>query len=235
MIEMQEISPGSFFGHATAAAQKSIMPKEKFDKLFRTLISGDVLAYQQRELKLYGKVYKVPRQEIYIDDEHSLPYSYSGSSVLPNVKWSDERVPEDLKALKHSLEGIFHQRFDTVLINKYEDGKHGVDWHSDSSKIYSEQGRDNVLIVSISMGGIRRFDVRANKKKMDKKSVKPSMEDFSCFLGHGDLVVMDGQMQDFWDHRVPKMNVDCGVRVNLTFRTTLPYRSQSNKKRKTRE
>ena len=235
MIAMEEISHGSFFGHATAAVQKSIMPTERFNKLFKTLVSGDALAYQQRELKLYGKVYKVPRQEIYIDDEHSLSYSYSGSNVLSNVKWSDKLVPEDLKVLKHELERIFHKTFDTVLINKYEDGKHGVSWHSDSSKIYSENERDNVLIVSISMGGIRRFDVRANKKKMDKQSVKPSKEDFSCFLGHGDLVVMDGQMQDFWDHRVPKMNVDCGVRVNLTFRTTLPYRSKPNKKRKTRE
>ncbi|MFN5187088.1 MAG: alpha-ketoglutarate-dependent dioxygenase AlkB, partial [Planctomycetota bacterium] len=41
-------------------------------------------------------------------------------------------------------------------------------------------------------------------------------EDF--VLGHGSLLIMAGNMQQHWQHEVPKTKRPVGKRINLTYR-----------------
>ena len=62
-----------------------------------------------------------------------------------------------------------------------------VEWHSDNEPLFGERG-ETKLIVSVSFGTSALF-------KWKGKSC-PSNVVNSCFHGHGDILVMDGQCQD---------------------------------------
>jgi alkylated DNA repair dioxygenase AlkB len=40
-------------------------------------------------------------------------------------------------------------------------------------------------------------------------------------LGHGDILIMGGQTQKFWQHKVPKTSKKVDSRINLTFRVLI--------------
>ena len=82
-------------------------------------------------------------------------------------------------------------------------------WHSDDE---AELGRDP-LIVSLSLGGARRFDLRR---------IGQSRIAHSLLLEHGSLLVMGGATQHHWQHRVAKTRRPCAPRLNLTFRQVHP-------------
>jgi len=81
-------------------------------------------------------------------------------------------------------------------------------WHSDDEP---ELGQDPV-ILSLSLGQSRRFDL-----KHKQLNTQLSLE-----LNDGDLLVMGGTCQRFWQHRVPKQTRLEAERFNLTFRYLLP-------------
>ncbi len=62
---------------------------------------------------------------------------------------------------------------------------------------------------TVSFGQARRFDVR-NKTDHTKK--------YSIELQNGSLLLMKGDMQHYWEHRIAKSNKVLGGRINLTFR-----------------
>ena len=99
----------------------------------------------------------------------------------------------------------------SVLVNRYRDGRDGVAWHADDEP---ELG-DEPVIVSISLGASRRFQLR----RRDDPSVRCETE-----LHHGDVLVMRGRTQAEWLHQVPKTAVVVGERVNLTFRRIVTLR-----------
>ena len=80
-------------------------------------------------------------------------------------------------------------------------------WHSDNEPLFGERGEAK-LVVSVSFGTQALF-------KWKGKSC-PSDEGNSCWLGHGDVLVMDGQCQDEFLHRTyPGSDQE---RINVTFR-----------------
>jgi len=87
--------------------------------------------------------------------------------------------------------------------NLYRDGRDSVAWHGD--RVMREGGPGLVAIVSL--GEARPFRLRPT-------GGGPS-RGFS--LGHGDLLVMGGTCQRFWQHTVPKVR-RAGPRLSLTFR-----------------
>ena len=64
-------------------------------------------------------------------------------------------------------------------------------WHSDTEPLFGERG-ESKLIVSVSFGTQALF-------KWKGKSC-PSNDGHSCWLGHGDIIVMDGHCQDEFRH-----------------------------------
>jgi len=61
----------------------------------------------------------------------------------------------------------------------------------------------------VSFGQERRFDVRQKKDHQQKYSIN---------LQNGSLLLMKGDLQELWEHRVPKTASPMKPRINLTFR-----------------
>ena len=80
--------------------------------------------WQEDDIKLFGKVFKQPRLTALYGDSNK-PYSYSNITMFPN-HWS----PTLLK-IKQDIETISKQKFTSVLLNLYRDGKDSNGWHSD--------------------------------------------------------------------------------------------------------
>ncbi|MEA3087652.1 MAG: hypothetical protein QOC89_5349 [Paraburkholderia sp.] len=129
-------------------------------------------------------------------------YVYSGIRNLPQA-WT--RTVAELRA---AAEAACHARFNSVLLNRYRSGTDSMGWHADREP---ELGARPV-IASISLGVARTFDLRHNKTGV--------VQSFS--LKGGSLLVMKGDTQADWRHRVPKEPRVAGERINLTFRWVTP-------------
>jgi len=111
----------------------------------------------------------------------------------------------DLAAVRRDLEEATQARFAYVLLNRYRDGNDSVAWHCDREV----EGLSSPVIGSLTLGATRAFDLRP---KNDRCRI------LSIDLDHGDLLVMRGETQRYWEHRVRKDRRIAAERVNLTFR-----------------
>jgi len=155
--------------------------------------------WQQRTVSIYGKQVVTPRLTAwYGDDQKS--YAYSGNRFQP-LQWT-----ADLLAIKEKTELLAGATFNSVLLNYYRDGNDSVAWHSDNEKELGPQP----LIGSVSFGQVRTFDIRRKTDHNHKFSVR---------LESGSLLVMKGDLQQNWEHRIAKSSKAMKPRINLTFRT----------------
>ena len=156
--------------------------------------------WRQNKIRFYGKESLVPRLEAWYGDKGK-SYSYSGITMHPDP-WTSE-----LNSIKERLEKKCRERFNSVLINLYRDGKDRVAWHSDDEK---ELG-NKPTIASISFGEERKF--RFRHKGYDANGLREEI-----VLESGSLLLMRGNTQENWKHEVPKTSRKIGPRINLTFR-----------------
>ena len=91
--------------------------------------------------------------------------------------------------------------------NLYRGWRSCLGWHSDDEPLFGECG-DAKLIVSVSLGCSAVFRWRRQSCPDDVGHL--------CWLGHGDILVMDGQCQDEFLHRTDPGREQ--ERINLTFR-----------------
>ncbi|WP_233835100.1 alpha-ketoglutarate-dependent dioxygenase AlkB family protein [Paraburkholderia sp. ZP32-5] len=129
-------------------------------------------------------------------------YVYSGIRNVPQP-WTP--AVAELKAAAEATSGA---RFNSVLLNRYRSGADSMGWHADREP---ELGKQPV-IASVSLGVARTFDLRHNKTAVVQ----------SFALKGGSLLVMKGDTQAEWRHRVPKEPRVSGERINLTFRWVTP-------------
>ena len=129
-------------------------------------------------------------------------YVYSGIRNVPQP-WTPT-----VAELKSAVQAICGARFNSVLINRYRSGTDSMGWHADREP---ELGTHPV-IASVSLGVARTFDLRHNKTGI--------VQSFS--LKGGSLLIMKGETQAQWRHRVPKEPRVSGERINLTFRWVTP-------------
>ncbi|GLU34946.1 2OG-Fe(II) oxygenase [Trinickia caryophylli] len=129
-------------------------------------------------------------------------YVYSGIRNDPGA-WTP--AVQTLKVLAEAATG---ERFNSVLLNRYRNGEDSMGWHADRERELGEAP----VIASVSLGAPRRFDLRHNH----------SGERRAFVLANGSLLVMRGQTQAQWQHRVPKAAGAVGERINLTFRFVVP-------------
>ena len=92
-------------------------------------------------------------------------------------------------------------------LNLYRGWKSRVSWHSDDVPLFGKCG-DAKLIVSVSFGSSALFRWRRQSCPDDKGHL--------CWLGHGDILLMDGQCQDEFLHCTGSGGDQ--ERINLTFR-----------------
>lgn len=155
------------------------------------------LNWQQPAIKIFGKAVLIPRQQVWMGDPHC-SYKYSG------VLFEPEPWHPLVKQLTDRVNQLCQTRFNSVLLNWYADGQQHMGWHSDDEPELGE----NPQIASLSLGQQRFFDLKHKNLGTQLK----------LELGHGSLLLMAGQCQQYWQHRVPKMAAATQGRINLTFR-----------------
>ncbi len=158
--------------------------------------------WSQPEFQLFGRTTRSPRLSAFFGDKDAV-YSYSGLVNKP-LPW----LPS-LLSLKDSVEELLKFPFNSVLLNLYRNGSDSMGWHQDNEL---ELGQKPV-IVSISLGGTRRF-LFCPRKKSDRRTIE-------CRPGNGSLLIMRGDTQTSWRHCIPKTRKVVEPRLNLTFRQIL--------------
>lgn len=98
--------------------------------------------------------------------------------------------------------------YDYVFLNRYRDGNDSVAWHGDRDG--SQDAR--LVVASLSLGATRAFQLRP------KKESGLRYDPITVEVAHGDLIVMAGDTQLYWEHRVKREPRVTGERLNLTFR-----------------
>ena len=159
------------------------------------------IPWEQRPVKLFGKIIPQPRLTASFADPGT-EYGYSGVE-LQSSDWNEE-----LLEIKKRAEAFSGFQFNTALLNLYRDGRDYMGWHRDNEK---DLGIDPA-IISVSFGVERKFQLRLYKEKTDLITV---------LLKHGDLLIMKGETQKFWEHLLPKATAISSPRINITFRKVL--------------
>ena len=163
------------------------------------------LDWSQGAIRLFGRTIDEPRLTTWCGD---IPYTYSNRELLPRP-W-----PTSLANIRDALHYLLaHHEIQTqyglnhCLLNYYRSGTDSMGWHRDNEP---ELGKHPV-VASLSLGEPRRFRL----KSRISKAISPLTFD----LGHGDLLVMYGTTQVYWEHALVKTKKIVGGRMNLTFRS----------------
>ncbi len=155
------------------------------------------LPWQHDEAKLYGKHYITPRKVVWYGDRN---FNYVYSGVARQALTWDAMI---LK-LKQQVEQYLNLSFNSCLANLYEDGTQAMAWHSDNDRSLGQ----HCTIASLSFGATRKFSFRHihNHEKIE------------MLLQSGQLIVMRGSTQQYWQHRISPSQKILTPRINLTFR-----------------
>ena len=169
------------------------------DRLMDGLVAK--LAWEQPEIRLFGRWHRIPRLQHWCADEGVL-YRYSGRT-LPAAPWSDE-----LRWLRQRTEQLTGLAFNSVLVNLYRDGNDAMGWHADDE---TELG-PAPWIASWSFGASRDFCLR--RKGESRTGHRITLEDST-------LLLMSPAIQQRWQHALPRRQRVSEARLNLTFRQVL--------------
>lgn len=173
-----------------------IISQIESDFYFTTLFTEIDWRYDQAVI--LGKHIETKRKVAWYADK---PFSYTYSNITKYaLPWTNT-----LQALKVLVENKTGEKYNSCLLNLYHDGSEGMAWHSDGEQDLKKNG----AIASLSFGAMRKF---AFKHKQSKQVV-------SLNLKAGSLLVMKGDTQQHWLHRLPPTKKVRDARINLTFRS----------------
>jgi alkylated DNA repair dioxygenase AlkB len=175
-----------------------IFSQAEADFYFQKLLNN--IEWKNDEAIIFQKLIITKRKVgWYGDKPFSYTYSKTTKTALP---WTPE-----LLRIKKVAEERTGEHFNSCLLNLYHTGEEGMAWHSDGEVDLKKDG----AIGSLSFGAERKFSFKHKKTK----------ETVSLTLEHGSLLVMAGQTQSHWLHRLPPTTKVAGGRINLTFRTII--------------
>ena len=163
---------------------------------------------------IFGKPVTSSTQYMWISDT-GLDY-YFGKTMLESLKARKYDEFPLIKRIKEKVEKLTGKKFNSVLVNKYNDGSTSLSYHHDNDPWLG----DNFIVPSLSLGAKRKFLVKSKNKPTPK---------FTYILESGSLVIMGELVQKYWLHSIPKQINDLdnpkkktGIRYNLTFRNIIP-------------
>lgn len=189
--ELLRISPGEI------TLYKDVLRRDESDKAFAKI--QDELPWQQPTIRMHGKLIPIPRLQVWMGDDKT-DYRYSGKIFSP------EPWHPTIFAIKQKVESLTSYKYNSVLCNLYRNGQDSVSWHADDEPELCKE----TPIASFSLGALRRFDL--------KHKAKPTLEKVHIPLEHNTLLVMSPDVQNHWQHQLPKTKKVLEPRINLTFR-----------------
>lgn len=166
------------------------------DALFAHLLQQ--VPWENHRIWMFGRLVDSPRLSCWMGDAGT-EYRYSGVRFAPRP-W----LPE-VRTLCEQLRGLSGKPLNSVLLNRYRDGRDAMGWHSDDEP---ELGTEPV-IASVSLGAERRFLLKRRDGLVERQHL---------VLTHGSLLLMAGRTQHEWLHCLPRTARPVGERINLTFR-----------------
>jgi alkylated DNA repair dioxygenase AlkB len=176
--------------------REHFLSKEEADQLKdKLLIRSMGAAYT----KMYDKMVLTPRLTAWYGD--SKDYGPE-EEKRPANPWTPE-----LFSLKERIEKEFGYQFNGVLLNLYRDHNDSVAWHRDKESRYGKRP----VIASSALG----------KPETLISEKRPPSSKYSLPLPHGSLLIMKGDLQENWEHRIAKSMLPMKERINLTFRLIL--------------
>lgn len=156
--------------------------------------------WKNDELLIFGKQVVTRRKTAWYGDR---PFKYTYSNVSKTaLPWTGA-----LLNIKNTVEQLSGETFNSCLLNLYHDGRDAMSWHCDNEPELKKNG----AIASLSFGAERKFCFKHRRTK----------ETVSLLLQHGSLLVMKGEIQVHWLHRLPPSVTIKVPRVNMTFRTII--------------
>lgn len=129
---------------------------------------------------------------------YGVAYNYS------QINYPDQDFTEELEEVVEKINEALGFEPNNCLINYYLDGQSKMGFHSDQTDILVPE--TGVVIVSLGETRTLRF------RKIEDHSVVVDYD-----LPSGSLIYMTNDVQDEWQHAIPKSNTDKG-RMSLTFR-----------------
>lgn len=172
------------------------LPVEHSQPIFQQLML--TMPWQQPQIRIFGNAVQIPRQQVWMGDPHC-SYRYSG------VLFQPEPWQPLLKKITTWVNRQLNRQFNAVLLNLYRQGDEHMGWHSDDEPELGAMPE----IASLSLGQSRRFDLRHRTEG----------HQLNLTLADGDLLLMTGDTQQHWQHRLPKQAKADSARINLTFRS----------------
>jgi alkylated DNA repair dioxygenase AlkB len=144
-----------------------------------------------------GAIVPIKRAMAYASDV-STTYRYAGLS------FSGQEWLLPLLDVKAKLENETNYRFNSVLLNKYQDGKDEIRWHADKEP----QLGPNPVIATVNIGESRTFHL-LNLETKEKTQI---------LLHNGDLLLMLENCQQNYVHAILKEKHVTEPRISLTYR-----------------
>lgn len=175
-----------------------VLNRQECDFYYENLLNE--IPWENDQAIVFGKHYITKRKVAWFGDQQ-YNYTYSGVTKQAHI-WTKELLK--LKSLVEKLSGT---TYNSCLLNLYHDGSEGMAWHSDGEKTLL----DNGTIASLTLGAERKFSF---KHKETKQRV-------DIILKNGSLLLMKGETQKNWLHRLPPTKKVHSPRINLTFRTII--------------
>ncbi|RAW08846.1 alpha-ketoglutarate-dependent dioxygenase AlkB [Halomonas elongata] len=162
------------------------------------------LDWQRPSLRLYGREHPIPRQQVWMGD---VGYRYSGRRFAPDPWHPCVLAIRDAVQRRLADSGV-GTRFNSVLLNRYADGRDRMGWHSDDEP---ELG-DSPLIAAVSLGNDRPLRFRWKDRHAPV---------FNVDQPHDSLLLMGAGVQARLEHSLPSRQRQ-GLRISLTFRWIAP-------------
>lgn len=166
------------------------------------LVLTQTINWKPDEVMMFGKRIITKRKAAWYGDQ-PFPYTYSKVTKVALA------FTPDLLILKEKAEVVSDETYNSCLLNLYHTGEEAMTWHSDDEK----EIVPNSAIASFSFGAQRKFSF---KHKQTKHTT-------SLLLEHGSLLVMKGETQTHWLHKLPPTKTVRSPRINLTFRNMKTY------------
>jgi alkylated DNA repair dioxygenase AlkB len=179
------------------------LSRQEADELLAALL--DAVPWEVHRIRLFGREVESPRLSCWIGDPEAR-YRYSGTLFAPQ-QW-----PASLLPVRARLSRQLGVAFNSVLANRYRNGRDAMGWHSDNEPELGPQP----VIASLSLGAPRRFKLRGRG---------PNAPGMDLDLPHGSLLVMRGDTQTHYQHALPRTARPVDERINLTFRQILDVAS----------
>lgn len=130
--------------------------------------------------------------------------SYGKAYNYSQMSYPYQKFLPELEQMRLKIIPVLNFTPNNCLINYYLDGSSKMGYHSDQTDILEEE--TGVAIVSLGAERILRFrNIADNENIVDYK------------LASGSLFYMTQEVQDEWQHAIPKSDTHEG-RLSLTFR-----------------